>query len=221
MCRFSSQAGKQAGGGEQFSRLALRKGIALEVTFELTLDDLWQYALYHRRQKSMLRTILLYGFAILISVTCVTGFWGIIQAVFRHHTLDWAGLLLLIFMAFCVPRIWPPTKKRLVKLQPQQPDIIGPHRVSIDQSWFFEETLAREIKYTWRSFESVEENQRYFFLFLSKNVAFLIPKRAFPSPHEAQTFLDTTRRYWSAAKNGTPVTAEDAAVWPPAPRPGA
>ncbi len=192
----------------------------MEVTYELTPDDLWQSALYHRRQKFMLRTLLMYGFAILISVTCVTGLWGIIQAVLRHHTLDWAGLLLLTFMAFCVPRIWPPTKKRLVKLQPQ-PDIIGPHRVSIDQNWFFEETSAREIKYTWGSFESVEENTRYFFLFLSRNLAFTVPKRAFASPHEAELFANTARRYLDAAKTRTPVTADDAAVWPPAPRPGA
>ncbi len=49
----------------------------------------------------------------------------------------------------------------------------------------------------------------------------VIPRAAFDSPREGQQFYDQAVAYWNAAKNGMLSPAEDAAVWPPAPRPGA
>lgn len=48
----------------------------------------------------------------------------------------------------------------------------------------------------------------------------VIPRSAFDNPREGQRFYEQAVAYWNAAKHGVLLPTEDAAVWPPAPRPG-
>ena len=200
----------------------------LEVTYELTADDLWQYNQYYLQHKAPFRSLLISNSSLIIKLGL--GFFGLmlflsfgisVVALLQHHSPDWVMLLSPIALVLAVPRLLPPSKKRIAKAASQQPGFLREHSVTISPEWLAEKTTVNDTKIAWITLPSLEEDKSHFFFFLSKTVAFIIPKRAFSSPVEAQAFLDRSRRYWQAAKNGTPVTAEDQAVWPPAPRLGA
>ena len=197
----------------------------MEVTYELTPDDLWHYNQYYLRHKAPFQSLLLtspvtkIGFAFLSLIMLAdTGIF--IGSLFQHHRIDWGMLFGPVALAFVIPRLLPPTKKRLTKITSQRPGFFCEHIVSISPEWLSERTTVNDTKMAWTTIQSIEEDENYFYLFTSKSVAHIVPKRAFSSPHEAQAFLSDARRYWGTAKTRTPVTADNPAVWPPAPRPG-
>jgi len=193
----------------------------LEIIYELVPEDVWQYNLYYRRHKATLRPVFLYALAALVGVVYLGAILIIVDSWLRYHQPQWAMLLYLAAMPFFVSRFLPATKKRVVKLHSQRAGFFCEHIVGISPEWLSERTTVNDTKMAWTTIQAIEEDQNYFFLFISKSVAHIIPKRAFSSPHEAQVFLSDTRRYWDAAKTRTPVIADNPAVWPPAPRPGA
>ncbi len=100
--------------------------------------------------------------------------------------------------------------------------MLGEHLTVISPEWFFEKTAISETKRAWTAFDSLDEDANYEYFFISKTHAYVIPKRAFSSLAEAQTFLDKARRYRDAALTGQPVleetNAQDNGVWPPPPQ---
>lgn len=200
----------------------------MEVTYELTLEDVWHYNRYYLQNKAPLRSLLIsdpsiitkLGFGFLCLVLLMS-FGLAVVSLFQHHSPDWTMLLTPIVALLAISRLLPPSKKRLAKIATQRPGLLCEHIVSISPEWLAERTFVNDTKVAWSTLHTIEEDHNYLFLFLSKNAAYIVPKRAFTGPNEAQAFLDAARRYLDAAKTRTPVTAEDASVWPPAPRPGA
>lgn len=199
---------------------------ALEVTYELTTDDLWHYNQYYLRHKSSLQSLIVtslitrIGLAFLCLILLAdTGIF--IASIFQNHNIEWGMLFGPAALVFITLRLLPPSRKRIAKAASQRPGFLCEHIVNISPEWLAEKTHVNDTKVAWITLHSLEEDKSHFFFFLSKTVAFIVPKRAFSSPLEAQAFLDRSQRYWHAAKNGTLITAEDTAIWPPAPRPGA
>ena len=208
-------------------RLFLGKRSTLEVTYELTADDLWRFNQYYLRHKTPYKAILITNPSLITKIGFALLCFGILVeigdsviAVLQHHSPDWAMLVCFAVLAIVIPTLLPPSKKRIAKAASKQPGFLCEHVTTISPEWFAERTFVNETKIAWTTILSLEDDQSYFF-FLSKNIGFIIPKRAFSSPAEADAFLNMARRYWDAAKTRTPPTAEDTAIWPPAPRPGA
>ncbi len=193
----------------------------MEVTYELMPEDLWQCALYYRRHKAAIRPAMLYILAGSIGLVCLGVIWVFADLWLRLHQPQWSLMLCLPAAMWLVFRALPPTKKRLVKLHSQRPGFFCEHTYGISPEWFSEKTPVNETKVAWVALHTIEEDHAYLYFFLSKTNAHIIPKRAFTNPREAQLFGDTACFYLDAAKTRTPVTADDAAVWPPAPHPGA
>ena len=190
----------------------------MEVTYELTPDDLWSFQVYYRRHKASIRLSLLYTFAGVLGIVFIGGLLAIVESWLKTHQIDWAMLFLLAGATYFTRRFLPPTKARAIKLASQKPGFFCEHIVSVSPEWLAEKTSVHDAKVAWTTLHSLEEDQSHFYFFTSKISALIIPKRAFSGPHEAEAFLNTARLYWNAAKNGTPLAAEDTAVWPPAPR---
>ena len=193
----------------------------MEVSYELTPEDAWQYVSYYRQKQAVLRPVFLrclfglVGFVLLIAAVMQAHDWG------TFHQLHWFLPLMLAVTVLLAFPFLSASKKRVTESFGQQPGYFCEHQVSISPEGFAEKTFVSSHETAWAAFHSVEENSACVFLFRSRNSAFIVPKRAFTSPHEAERFANTARRYLDAAKTRTPITAEDAAVWPPAPRPGA
>lgn len=79
----------------------------------------------------------------------------------------------------------------------------------------------RSSKIPWRSFQRVAEEPK-FFCFLGRQRMVFIPKHAFTSRAEADTFYHTALTYWHEAKGTVPpplpAPPDPSGVWPPAPR---
>ena len=193
----------------------------MEVTYELTPEDVWHYQRYYRRHKAGLRPVFVYLLFGLAGFVCVSGSFVAWEAWSRYGRVEWNILLPLLIGVYIAARLLPPSKARMIKMHRQRPGVFSQHTYQISPEWFFQKTPVSESKDAWAILMSLEEDGDYLYYFRTKANAYIIPKRAFTSYSEAQVFLDTSRRYWEAAKAGTSATSEDAAVWPPAPRPGA
>lgn len=193
----------------------------MEITYDLTPDDLWQYQLYYRRHKAPIRLPFLYAFAVIGGAVYLAAIYVAGDSWIKYHQPQWALLFYLVAMPFFFARFLPATKSCAVKIMSKMPGFFCEHHVGISPEWLAEKTSVNDTKIAWIALHSLDEDKSYFYFFLSKTVAFIIPKRAFTSHSEAQAFLNVSRRYWDAAKMGTPVAAEETVVWPPAPRPGA
>ncbi len=192
----------------------------MEVTYEMTPEDVWHYQEYYRRHKAGLRPILVYllfGFA---GIVCVGGSFVAWKAWSRYGKAEWNIILPLLAEVFIILRLLPQTKARLTKKYRQKPGIFSRHTYQISPEWLVQKTSVRESKNAWAPLFSLEEDEKYLYYFLTKTTAYIIPKRAFTSYGEAQAFSEMSRRYWQAAKNGASL-AEPEGIWPPAPRPGA
>ena len=200
----------------------------MEVTYELTPEDVWQYNQYYLRYKAPFKSLAISNSSLItklgagfLCLMVVASFGISVAALLRHHTTDWTMLLSSVILLVVLLRLLPPTKKRLVKLHAKRPGFFCEHTYNVSPEWLSEKTTVNETKLAWTTLHTIEENDAYLFFFISKNAAHIIPKRAFSSLHEAQAFLDMARRYLDAAKTRTPVAAADSGIWPPAPRPGA
>jgi hypothetical protein len=193
----------------------------MHVTYELTPDDYWRFNLYYRRHKYPIRPFMLCALAGVLGLLFLAGSWVAVETWLTFGRAQGTLLLSLLILLLVTLLILPPTKGKVIRFARQRPGFFCEHSISISPEWLSEKTPVNESKVAWATLKSVEEDADYLFLFLDKLVAHTIPKRAFSSPHEAETFLNTARRYWEAAKLGQPVPAEDTATWPPPPRIGA
>lgn len=150
-------------------------------------------------------------------VSCLWDLWTVVVLWTKTHHVDLVSVFFSCLFIYLTTRFVPPLKARTVKIMGKKIGVFGERSVDVSPEWFSERTAVTDTKNAWVMIEAIEEDKTHFFFFLSKILAFIVPKRAFSSPAEAQIFVDKSHRYWQAAKNGTPVTAEDGAVWPPAP----
>ncbi len=189
----------------------------MHVTFDLTPDDFWHFSLYYRRNKYPIRPFFLYALFGVIVFLFLVGSWVAAEYWLTFGRAQSTLLVCLPVLLFFAVLIFPPTKRRVIKIARQRPGLLCEHTIGISPEWLSEKTRINENKVAWTTLKSIEEDSEYLFLFLDRLVAHVIPKRAFSSPQEANTFLNTAHRYWEAAKSGQSLPAEDAAVWPPPP----
>lgn len=189
----------------------------MEVTFTLTPDDVWLYSRRYRYRSMQMRPALVHACLGLTLTLAALSLWIAGDVWHRTGSVPWgflAGLAVMLWMSFL---FLPPTRGRIARFIRKQPKMMLTHFLSIDPAGLSAKTSADESRYPWQTMYSLEEDAGYLFLFISRNSAFIVPKRAFATLNEAQTFLDTARRFWEAQR-GQPLPAEDSNIWPPPPR---
>ncbi len=196
----------------------MSEGIVLEVTYELSPEDFWRFAVYYRRHKMSLRPLFRNAFAGILLLVFVGGLWVVLDSWLRIGRIQWSMMFSLAGIAWFFRRFLLPTRKRVARLAMQQPGLLCEHAIAISPLWFFEKTAVNETKVAWKTLQSIEEDADYHFFFIGKANAFIIPKRAFSSLAEAQAFLDKARQYWEAAKAGQTASSDDTGTWPPPPQ---
>jgi hypothetical protein len=72
---------------------------------------------------------------------------------------------------------------------------LGKHTVEIDQGGVTEKTAVSASSRSWDGIDRIEENDKYIFLFLSENSAYIIPKRAFSNESTIDAFLASAKNY--------------------------
>lgn len=189
----------------------------MEVAYELTPEDIWHNSLYYR-QKSVIRPVFLHLLAGLLGLLAFLGFGLVVASWLMHGRVDLSIVPWSCVLLFWLVRLLPPTKGEIIKRARRRPGLLCEHTIAISPQWFSEKTAVNETKVAWKTLHSIEEDAEYQFFFIAKSNAYIVPKRAFSSLAEAQAFLDTSRKYWEAAKAGQTASSDDTGTWPPPPQ---
>ena len=78
--------------------------------------------------------------------------------------------------------------------------VLTQHRIELLEEGLIEETPVNRGQSTWAGIYDVRSSRRYILIFISHNSAHVIPKRAFASSSDAETFYRFARSRWEAAQ---------------------
>jgi len=81
--------------------------------------------------------------------------------------------------------------------------ILGEHTITLTPEALHERTAVNDSKALWRGLFRVDGTLEHIFIFTQPNSAYVIPRRAFPSPADSEQFLATARTYYEAARQST------------------
>jgi hypothetical protein len=80
--------------------------------------------------------------------------------------------------------------------------VLGEHTITLTPEGLHEQTAVNESKTAWRGIHRIDATKDHLFIFLQPAMAHVIPRRAFPTPADADAFLAKARDYFAAAQPG-------------------
>ena len=78
--------------------------------------------------------------------------------------------------------------------------VLGEHIITLTPEYVEERTTVNEMKSSWKGIFRIDDTEEYLFILIQPTMAHVIPRRAFPSPAEADGFLKAARRYHETAQ---------------------
>lgn len=166
----------------------------MEVRFFLTSQDLWNFTKY-----GVLRTRvpLLLGLLLFISIGLFL-FFPLLStgSITQADVVTTAGLMLAIPVFFGLLRRQ--TRSRVGRDQALQ----GEQIITISPEGFRHRSNLTDNMISWRAFKTIttDKYNLYFIIGPARMVAHLIPRHAFATPQEAETFLGLAQRYWATGR---------------------
>lgn len=76
---------------------------------------------------------------------------------------------------------------------------LGRHRVVLGEDGVIESTVVNQSRTAWPGVDRVEQSPDYIFIYIAPVTAYVIPKRAFRDPQEAEAFFRLARGFREAA----------------------
>jgi hypothetical protein len=169
---------------------------SMQVDYELTVEDAAAFSVYNFRTSSRFKRRLRFSQAIGILATLILAVvWPSWSSVER---LIFTVLLLLLFV-FGYPMYyrWAIRRNALKTYSAtKSKGVLGKHTLMIESSGVTEKSSASESKSTWSGVERIADDSHYIYIFTSPLQAHVIPKRAFRSNEESQTFLETAKTFF-------------------------
>jgi ABC-type multidrug transport system fused ATPase/permease subunit len=162
-----------------------------EIRFFLTRKDFWHFRLYVIfRRRSIF--ILLFLFLFVIAF-----FFIIMQSMPLAQSILLSLLFVLLIIAIFVFRLWRSASKAAQGTRKR-----GANIINISSEGFRQRNDLSDSTTSWRTIKAIQQDKYNFYLILDNpgsNVlmAFLIPRHAFASPEEAESFIGRARGYWS------------------------
>jgi hypothetical protein len=161
---------------------------------QLTEEDYWQMNKF-----AMFK---LYGTGMLIAV-CVLPV--AIAIIFRQLDFSWVQAIIaaLLCSTFANGMTYIRTKKKIKKLARESKGILGDHQLEISEQeirWSNDMTSGAT---QWKGLESFSETKHYFFIFINKASAHVIPKRFFETETEEVQFAEQVRAHMKTANHNT------------------
>ena len=83
---------------------------------------------------------------------------------------------------------------------------LGSHKISLNEQGLVESTAVGESHISWAGVDRIEQNEEYIFIYTAPNAAHVIPKRAFHSAQETDSFYQmATARRLATTSNSLPL----------------
>ena len=165
-----------------------------EIEYELTLDDLFAFQLYatkhSRTAKRLNRYVYLADAAIILVIAVLSRPWTsyIALAGFLIFVVTFLGLGWLLTRYL--------TRKAIRDHVSQEvPDkgLLGRHRISLDEDGLTESTAVGESRVSWAGIDRMERTAEAVFVYTTATAAHVIPRRAFKSPADEESFVEMIR----------------------------
>jgi YcxB-like protein len=167
-----------------------------EITFTLDPTDLRRFDEFSRKQRRGLTPRVL---LILIIVALLGSLlWGLRIGFYRLDTPRhlWAmvlshgiPLLAIVFVMF----LWKPN---YAKLAATLPGFLEPRSVRVSGECLHHQDATGEMSILWHMVKKIDTDADYIYFVFANDNGFLVPRRAFPTPEEAQQFYRTAMTFW-------------------------
>jgi len=171
-------------------RRLLAPGNAMEITYELEREDIWNYRKYRMAHDY------LYIPTRFLSIYVLAFCMGYIF----HHDFTLMAAGSFVVACFYLIRDLLTTKSQVNKLISRNPYWILPQTIRLQEDGLDWATDGGETKIPWRQFKAVEDLGNYLMFRMQRWRAIIVPKQAFISPQEAQEFLELSQTFWHSAK---------------------
>ncbi len=171
---------------------------ALVVQFRLTPEDLFRFTLALRHFPWSV-----VGAALLILAALRGEILAAINGqatAHQRHTLGMALLVCLALVGVVSVLCWFLFRWEAAQAFTEAGEAIGDSRLEISKEGIRCAGHQGEERHPWRDVKGIRATRSHFFLYLSPYWAYIVPRRAFDSPQEAEAFLQAARRWRSAAK---------------------
>ena len=172
----------------------------MEVHFFLTREDLWHYYIYAYRKHLLWPLLLLLLFYMVLTLIALQLLYPFSPA----NVLLW---FMFLFMLLILPVLTGVlTTRRSVSHGERWG---GEHSISLTREGLQQRSELGEGVQRWRAIKTIAQDKHnlYFILAVAGTskivMGVIVPKRAFVSPENAETFLDQARRYWTSERQGS------------------
>lgn len=120
-------------------------------------------------------------------------------ALFGIDTTTFAALFLflpLLLIQAVVTKLFNTYITKKAVAEGHNRSIVGRKQITINEDFIETKGKFGTGQFYWGGVEKIEENNDYIFIFIATNSAYIIPKRAFANPKDANVFFNTAKSYY-------------------------
>ena len=151
----------------------------MEITFDFDVND-WSKFQQHHMYRSKILRITTYVMTIFLLFFCVLILLGFLLKTSSAGDLLKNTLPFLIFTAvylyFIKNRGRSRFSKRIMIKEKNNPQVLGQRTMRFEDDFYIVKTVNSESKSSWDAIKNIDETPEYFYLYLSKFTAHVIPK---------------------------------------------
>lgn len=174
---------------------------SMQIDYELTVEDAAAFSVYNFRTSPGTKRRLRFSQGLGVLATLVlTIVWPDVRPESTNVERLMFTILLLLLFVFGYPQYYRWAIRRNASKTysaSKSKGVLGKHTLVIEASGVMEKGSVSESKSTWSGVEKIEDNSDYIYIFTSPLQAHVIPKRAFRTSEESQTFLETAKAFLS------------------------
>jgi hypothetical protein len=178
----------------------------MEVEYELTPDDLyafqWRAVFVSPRGRRARRMVYLLWILAVVLFAAVPAIGADGFVISRMNLIFIAVVLPIVFLfQWGLDRLLIGRAiRQLLKDERPEKGQLGKHRIVLGEDGLRESTAVGESRISWAGVDRIEQDPAYIFIYTTPAAAYLIPKRAFKDPQEAEAFYQfSTARKQAAA----------------------
>ncbi len=163
----------------------------MELTYELIKDDYLAFNQHYiKHSKTVQRSLLIQRFLTPIIVLLVPFALSWITGEFLTGFFVILLILSLVWIVFSPKYFDHSIKKQMQKMlnEENNENMLGLHTFITNEDGFIEKNKIEERKASWSSIKKVDEDDEYFFLYVSAMGAYIVPKRAFSDKDSQEEF---------------------------------
>jgi hypothetical protein len=170
----------------------------MEVEYELTPDDLYHFQWRAgTRSPAVKRAKLGAYLSVIFLFSLLTVLSGLGSEGFDFSRASWMWIVWIFPVAIAM---WLFEKRQMrrtilafVKEEKPGRGQLGAHKISLNEAGLVESTAVGESRTSWDGVNRIEHDEKFIYIYTAPHAAHIIPKRAFRSPQEAESFYQASR----------------------------